>query len=255
MKWFFVLLVLANAGLFSWYNYSRNEPKAFQETLYAPSASQKIVLLSEAPVASETRQQADKLSEIEERLNSAIRAAEMEASSANVADVGFDEEGDRFEEEVAVTEANCPIVTLEREQDRGRLVKAIAQRGWRYEETLKEGERPRYWLYIAAQKNRDIAQRVVEDLKGRGIDSFIINRGEMKNRISLGLYSSESTATQEQQRITEASGFPVEVFAHTRTVPLYEVHIIDNATDSEVDELLSIFDLSKIMIKLEKNAC
>ena len=77
----------------------------------------------------------------------------------------------------------------------------------------------------------------------------------MKNRISLGLYSSMERADQAKKRIQDKSGFTVDVYEHMRSVPLQQVDIEQPVDEKDWESFVSRFDLSKMMIKLEKNPC
>ena len=83
----------------------------------------------------------------------------------------------------------------------------------------------------------------------------MINRAEMKNRISLGLYSSSERAEQARQRIQDVSGYQVDIYEHLRTVPLEQFDVTQSIQEKEWERFVSRLDLSKMMIKLEKKSC
>jgi hypothetical protein len=51
-----------------------------------------------------------------------------------------------------------------------------------------------YWVHIAPQKNRQEAVKLLRELQGKGIDSFLITEGELAQGISLGLFSQLARA-------------------------------------------------------------
>jgi len=67
------------------------------------------------------------------------------------------------------------------------------------------GKELSFWLYIAAPETpASGANRKMRRLSP--LDSFVINRAEMKNRISLGLYSSKNAPAKPKLRIQNLSG-------------------------------------------------
>jgi hypothetical protein len=53
-----------------------------------------------------------------------------------------------------------------------------------------------WWVYLAPQKSRDIAERKIAELKKLGVaDSYLVqDRGEWENAISLGIFRNEDGA-------------------------------------------------------------
>lgn len=51
-----------------------------------------------------------------------------------------------------------------------------------------------YWVYLEPMTNRDVARRRLAELHARGLDSYIIPRGELENGISLGVFTRRDLA-------------------------------------------------------------
>lgn len=51
-----------------------------------------------------------------------------------------------------------------------------------------------YWVHFPAEANRDAARRRLAQLQSRGIDSYMIPKGELKHGISLGVFSQKRSA-------------------------------------------------------------
>jgi hypothetical protein len=66
-----------------------------------------------------------------------------------------------------------------------------------------------YLVYIRPAGNRDAAKRVVEELRSQDIDSFIMG-GRFNNSLSVGLFSRESGALEQQQRVV-ALGYSANI--------------------------------------------
>ncbi|WP_438462674.1 SPOR domain-containing protein [Marinomonas sp. PE14-40] len=239
MKWLFLLLVISNLGVFGWFNLVAVNKEAAAEPVYAPPVSQKILTLSEVPKVVKKPEPTVKEIEfkaVEEELREITEAFEQLSS-------------------IDADQMFCPHIEFEKEQDKRAFLPQIDALGWQYVESKMEGQRQKFWLYISAPDTREQANRIVRALKVRSVDSFIINRGEMKNRISLGLYSVALTAEKERLRISDLSGFDVRVFPHLRKVPLSVIEISQGINESEWKKFISQINFGKMMIKLEKNPC
>ncbi|MCV2404011.1 SPOR domain-containing protein [Marinomonas sp. C2222] len=235
MKWLFFLIVLANAAFLSWHSFVQDDAPIAVDPVYAPPVSTKIFLLSEndpdapkealspAPISNEN---------LEEVISEVVSAVVDDAPALL-----------------------CPRIEIERAGDKVLVEKELAESGWQYKEQEATGKRAKFWLYIAAPENAAKAQEIVKELTAKSVDSFIINRGEMKNRISLGLYSSEDRAALSKARIEELFPYTVDIYEHMRTVSLQYIDIERPVSEKGWAEFVSRFDLNEMTIKLEKNPC
>ncbi|TDO97247.1 SPOR domain-containing protein [Marinomonas balearica] len=260
MRWLFLLVVLINAGFFSWHSFSQDQRQGGEEKVYAPPVGTKIALMSEPleekpekPAQIEIAQRREALSRLESRLQEAVEDAE--SGGLNVA---ISNEAATRSSPQSLTEsgdASCRMIETEREKDHKVILASLDVQGWSYSETQTIGERDKYWLYIPAPETRAEANKVVKDLKAKSVDSFIINRGEMKNRISLGLYSSIKRAKQAAASIKLRTNYDVELFEHKRKVSLYVVDIKTLITDQLFKKWLEILETEPSLIKIEKKSC
>lgn len=239
MKWLFFLLVMINIGVFSWYNFGAEPYVLDEDPVYAPPVSQNIYTLSEVPKATVAVKKASS-NIVTDALEAELLAltAKEDLSTAN-----------------ASGKMICPIVSFEKDQEKNEFLSKVKEKDWNVKEYRSNGERQKYWVYISAPENREDAIQIVDSLKKQGVDSFIINRGEMKNRISLGLYSTSETADEEKVRIAKLSKLDVKVFEHMRKVPLSVIEFEQGMSESEWKSFVSSLKLDKMMIKLEKNPC
>ena len=74
-----------------------------------------------------------------------------------------------------------------------------------------------YWVYLPAQSTRKEAREQLSVLQGMKVDSYLIQKGEKANGISLGLFSRKELADAKYQAI-KAKGFAVEVDAFERII-------------------------------------
>lgn len=234
MKWLFLFVVLLNASFLSWHSFVQDKQETSQESIYGPPVSEKIHLLSEASAVTEQDYNAGMITNegLEEALNKVIDQASGDSP-----------------------ELYCPRLETEREEDKKQITQELKSFGWAYADREVTGKRPKFWLYIAAPETPAIAERIVKELASKSIDSFVINRAEMKNRISLGLYSSKERADQAKVRIQNVSGYAVDVYEHMRNVSLQQIDIAQPVDEKDWEQFMSRFDLTKMMIKVEKNPC
>ena len=61
-----------------------------------------------------------------------------------------------------------------------------------------------YWVHIPPLSGREAAIRLLRELQGQEIDSFVITQGELANGISLGLFSKEAPANKVSSRLLQA---------------------------------------------------
>jgi hypothetical protein len=73
-----------------------------------------------------------------------------------------------------------------------------------------------FWVYQEAQLSRKAALRRLYEFQAKGVDSYIIPRGELENGISFGIYPSEEEAQLRRQEIADL-GFDAEIKAAERS--------------------------------------
>lgn len=71
---------------------------------------------------------------------------------------------------------------------------------------------PGYWVYLKPAENRRAALRRLAELQARGIDSYVIPKGEFENGISLGMFSQENLA---KARLAEMVAIGLEPYLDT----------------------------------------
>ncbi|SBS37219.1 hypothetical protein MSP8886_04029 [Marinomonas spartinae] len=237
MKWLFFIIVLINAAFFGWAHMIKHNAAQVNDHVYAPPVSTSIRLLSE-PANSEEKAAMVKAKQ---------QSQEMEASLKKALTVAEANANDRS--------MLCPQLEVEKNADDAQITHALTKLKWKYSDKQVMGKRPKFWLYIEAPDTHAKAREIVNALHERSIDSFIITRGEMKNRISLGLYSSQEGADEARKRIESKLRYKLNIYRHLRTVSLHQINVEQPISDEDLEKLLSQFDLTKMMIKIEKNPC
>jgi len=69
-----------------------------------------------------------------------------------------------------------------------------------------------FWIYLAPQGSRENALAVLEEMQGKGLGDYrLINRGDLENAISLGLFSSREAVDARLRELQEKGYVPVVV--------------------------------------------
>jgi cell division septation protein DedD len=68
---------------------------------------------------------------------------------------------------------------------------------------LATGTSIEHWVHIPPQANRQQSLRLLRELQGRGIDSYIITQGDLAEGISLGLFRSTESANKLSKKMKD----------------------------------------------------
>jgi hypothetical protein len=166
MRWLFILLLMAN-GFYAFWHYTAVEPVR-EPSPPEPVDAAPLVLLGEAlperPVAGE------------EPSDPATLPPEAVVSCWELSPFAVQALAD--EAAAALEEAGFTV-----------------QRS-----TIAIPGAPVYWVYVGPYESREAALAARRDIRGRGIDSFVITEGELVDSISLGVFSREELARNAQRQ-------------------------------------------------------
>jgi hypothetical protein len=69
-----------------------------------------------------------------------------------------------------------------------------------------------FWIYLAPQQSRETALAVIAEMQSKGIGDFrLINRGDLENAISLGLFSSRDAINNRLRELNDKGFVPIVV--------------------------------------------
>ena len=106
--------------------------------------------------------------------------------------------------------------------------------------TEEEGKQL-FWIYLAPQASRENAVAVLQDLQHKGVNDYrLINRGNLKNAISLGLFSSQSAVNQRLNELKDKGYKPV-VVPYADISRLYWLEVKLKATTELLDEIFEAY--------------
>ena len=76
----------------------------------------------------------------------------------------------------------------------------------------EDADRSLFWVYLAPQQSRQGAEAVLDTLAKKGIRDYrLIDRGNLANAVSLGLFSSQAQVNARLQQLRERGFLPVVV--------------------------------------------
>lgn len=252
MKWLFALLLLVNLGLFLW-GYRHDPMTTAQPALPVGAGIGNLRLLSElqsesapatpeaaaaetAPAEPETPMVGLPLPPIE---------PEMETAEGESAASAEPPTGEPVPEEPAPPKpavAGPPVErcgslgVIEDRQQARKIEQELQQPGVKVtlEEEVKQAQLG-FWVVIPPLPDNEAAQQKLQELAAVGItDVWHFKNGDMKNAISLGMFSQESNAQNFQQEMQQR-GFDTELRPRYLNKKQYTVQVQIKAPQSEAD--------------------
>lgn len=223
IRWLFVLLLLAN-GFYALWHWQQASTESRQAQPAAASEVPTLVMISE-------------VSDSARLVDTAARPADV-APEPEVIEVtcwfvgGFDEKAGA-DRAVQVLQAMQLKVSLD---------------------TVSVPDEPDYWVHVGPFSTRDKAMSVLQQLRARKIDSFLIDDGELKNAISLGFFSQKRSATGLQARYRELD-YPVRIHEVARFRPRYELYANGRVTAADLVDAMAGAGLDAEPAKTTKKSC
>ena len=81
--------------------------------------------------------------------------------------------------------------------------------------TESEGKDQLFWIYLSPSESKGDAIAAIEDLRDKGIQDYkLINKGNLQNAISLGLFSNQATASRRLNELKNIGYLPIMVPYH-----------------------------------------
>lgn len=178
MPWIFLCLMLTNAVYFGWKFMEGAQPQA-RPAAEVVQVGERIYMLSERP-------------ELKLAPEPVVAAPGPQESSAVVAPVQCFNVGP-FSSDTALQ----------------RFVEQMKGKRFSVRVDQRKVDGKDYWVFVPAFTNRERAEERLRDLKGRGIDGFVVREGVFVNAISLNHFSRKELAQAYLEKI-QAAGVAVE---------------------------------------------
>ncbi len=240
MKWVTILFLLANVGYFGWHmnqQLSHVASATSSDKKVIPASTERLVLLSELDELPPLRQN-NVITEIGED-----ELFQQQASVENLASeqIPFSLNG------------TClSIGPYESQDSLQNLSNWLQIQGLPSKERIEEiRTRERYWVYLEPQ-NASAAKAQLEDLKNKGVsDYYMVSKGDMKNAISLGLFSTQNSVNRRLAELEKEGYNPVVVPQHKITRVFWiDAQIDEGLTLPELPEDVEITNLDCLEIAL-----
>ena len=236
MRWLFYLLLAANAALFGWELRQLEPQAAVTPVQRLPSTVNRLLLLAELEDGAlrERREEPPVPPVPPEPVAEAVPETPVETAPASPGEPGADGAPMTLEQAVAAAtrglvpsappvpeplQRRCySIGPLENADEVERMRAWLQARGG--EPHLREDERREialYWVHFPPLPDRDAAVTRVERMRAEAIDDiFIIPGGDMRNAISLGVYSRPESMERRLRELRE-KGYDPSVVNRYRT--------------------------------------
>ena len=213
MRIFFLFLLILNLLFAGWQYY---QPEMLMSSMSSlPDNIQSVMLLSEQ--------------------NAAV--------SVNEPTDDEDREVVKIDEKVAVLVSSCFTLGPFRDEESIKEVEGVLQPIVKQLKmrTREEKELHRYWVYLPAMENRQLAIAKSKELAKHKIkDYYIVRSGENNNSISLGHFREKNHAERRKQKLKKA-GFDAELEMIYRTYNLYWLDYSIEGDVVESDSLLASY--------------
>ncbi len=287
MKWLFIILLLFNVCYFGWEldRQTRIEVSNSVRPFTVPANVQKLVLLEElenlpgaTPVISssvadenETRNEIKGEGTVEGGVEF---PGEKDSLLQNI--VSMMDQGDVMIEKKLIEElvSSPPEFTTnhaqEPEEERMLCVsfgpfaesyQASELSNWLKKNEIQTKQRTEsdrkdqlFWIYLSPSESKDEAIAAIEELRGKGIHDYkLIDKGNLQNAISLGLFSNQAAANRRLNELKNIGYLPIMVPYHKTQSIIW----VDAKLDKQEDTLTDFFNgypsrFNLVPVKCEK---
>lgn len=196
MRWIFWCLLAFNVLYFAWAGLHPAESGSAGVALAEDASIPRLQLLSEAGIQ-------PRVAEATTEMPDAGTTAAVTAPVTAVADMALPLS--------AGTVQQCfTLGPLTRDGDVAAISSRLASAGLKAARRDLAISASDSWVYLPAFTTRDIAAKRVQELKDKGIDSFVVADGEFRNAVSLGHFSRPDSAAAFLDSMKKA-GYPAEI--------------------------------------------
>lgn len=248
MKWLFIVFLLLNVCYLGWEldRQTRIEVSNSVRPFNIPANVQKLTLLKESETAS----------------TATIPSAADESNNDNVPQlqniVSMMDQGNVMIEKKVIDDLLGGLPDLSdnqiEESEPGKILCfsfgpfAELQQAGQLSEWLKNNEiqtvqrtesdnkDQSFWIYLAPSESKNKAMAAIEDLKGKGVQDYkLINKGNLRNAISLGLFSTQSAVNRRLNELKNIGYQPIIVPYHKSQMIIWVDAKIDISADLETN--------------------
>ena len=229
MRWIILLLLLMNTGYFAWETYQQSLSRYAKPVVSEPEKPQgkRLVLWSES---GRNLPKSDLLPEPVERSEHSEPEAARNTQCLVVGPFDSSAKADEMQQRLF----SLGVTSSERSDN--------------------EANSYDHWVHIPPLAGRDAAIRLLRELQGQGIDSFVITQGELANGISLGLFSKEASANKVSSRLL-AAGYETRIKRLARQPQTYWLELAAKQADKVTDAMWENFANEYNGLKVLEKSC
>lgn len=230
MRFILIALVLINAAFLGWglYEKSREPDRPANEAALPPLEGSKLILLSE------TRPKVGSAKPPPSLSSASPSTGEMAAQPAMCVSIG------PLKTEESANKVSVALLEQINVQSRVQVIELTRD--------------VQYWVLLPPFETRRESLGSLRQLQSKKIDSYLIETGELKNAISLGLFSKESSAKGILDKI-KLEGFAPEIRQKVRVTNEYWVRIPPGQAIEKLQETLQSLMKKDSGIKISKASC
>lgn len=231
MKWLFIILLAVNLVYFGWEldRQTRMDSVNSSQAVKIPAGVSKLTLISEMKIPPPPRGVKQSVNEGQTSEGNTTPPKEETLSVLNQ-----DESDVQIEEEfVGELVSKLPDISIpDMSEDTGpsktmcfsygpfpdnkqsnELIDWFRDRSVEVSQRLEAGdENQLFWIYLAPLASRDGALQTIEDLKKKGVKDYrLIETGDLRNAISLGLFSTQASVNRRLNELNDKGYKPVVI--------------------------------------------
>ncbi len=239
MKWLFIFLLILNVAYLAWeLDLEAKRLSSNVQTLpKTPQSARQLQLLSEIKILPEQRTQTDtETDQIMEPFSSDDLSQQLNLTQMDIMKSLAVKE---FGQNKTACFSYGPITDELKVNELYDWLKSNNLKAIKREEFDKTGVM--FWIYLAAQEDRQQATVTLKDLEEKGIKDYrLIKRGNFENSISLGLFSSKKRVDARLKELNTMGYDPLVVPYHESGVNrLYWVDVIFDQYSGDFDHILA----------------
>ncbi len=240
MKWLFILFLLVNVIYLGWEldRKAKIEKRSLGSAINIPISARKLQLIKELDVLPDARiremnEQVDLL-ELPEQF---VDLIENEDLVTDFSEIILNDNLESISTTACFRYGPMPEENIVSElYDWFRSRDVDARMHFNEEQSKKM-----FWIYLAPQQTRENALEIIQEMQAKKIGDYrIINRGDLENAISLGLYSSQEAVNNRLREFTEKGYVPV-IVPYSDVSRFYWLDIKMNDLSIDESELFSGF--------------
>ena len=111
-----------------------------------------------------------------------------------------------------------------------------------------------YWLYLPPQPSVRATTRILQELKARNINGFIISEGDLKGAVALGVFTEEGAAIGRQEDLV-AVGYDAKIQTLDRMAREYWLTSEKLPRPGALEALMNSENLADIPQKISRRDC